>query len=425
MVEKDLMLVNKIKNRDVIFQAPASKAHTLRALILAALARGKSVIINPLLGQDQLHLIGCLKNLGVEILQEDHQLLVTGTSGHFTPIDETLDCGESGVSMNVLTALTSLVDKKVTITGAEGLLLRPIGEVVRGVRQLGTTINFTGEEGFPPISIQGGALSGGVSRISGAKTSQYFSALAMTAPYAENETTLICTDEMSEKPYFDITQQMMAEFGVNITNQNYKEIRIKPQKYTAKEILIEGDYSSASFFMLAASIGNSKITIQGLNPDSCQGDKKIIDFLSSMGSCCRWSKGNLEVSGKDLYAIKTDMKDTPDLVPPMAIAAAFAEGTSEFSGVGHLQYKECNRLEAIITELGKMGIHAGFHRDTLFIEGNRNQIKGAEIETYNDHRIAMSFAVAGLMTGNQRILNPQCVSKSFPDFWERFRIFAE
>jgi 3-phosphoshikimate 1-carboxyvinyltransferase len=418
------MLVNKIKNRDVFFQAPASKAHTLRALVLSALANGKSVITNPLLGQDQLHLIGCLKNLGVEITQKDNQLFVTGNSGHFSPITENLNCGESGVSMNVLTALTSLVEGKTTITGADGLLLRPIGEVVKGIRQLGANVDFIDKIDFPPISIQGKTLLGGVSEISGSKTSQYFSALAMTAPYAENETTLICSDEMSEKPYFDITQEMMSHFGVDIINRNYKQIDIKPQKYKATDILIESDYSSASFFMLAASICKSKILIHGLNPDSRQGDKKIIEYLNLMGSSCHWRDGNLEVVGNNLTAIKTNMKDTPDLVPPMAIAAAFADGTSEFSGVGHLQFKECNRLKAIIIELTKMGIKSYFQNDSLFVEGNKNQITSSEVETYNDHRIAMSFAVAGLVTGDQNIMNPKCVSKSFPDFWEKFRIFS-
>ena len=375
------MTVNKIKNKNVFFQAPPSKAYTLRSLVLSSLAEGESKILGPLLGQDQLHLIGCLKNLGVEIKETDNGLRVNGNSGNFKPVFCTLNCGESGVSMNVLTALACLVDENIILTGSEGLLLRPIGEVVNGVKQLSAEIEYLDKNEFPPISVKSGTLSGGYSEMSGSKTSQYFTSLAMITPYADNITTLVCTDEMSEKPYFDITQEMMSRFGVEIVNHNYKKIEISPRKYRATEIDIESDYSSASFFMLAAAICNSKITIHGLNKSSKQGDRKMLDYLSSMGCSCKWVNGELEVTGDDLNSIKQNMKDTPDLVPPMAIAAAFAEGVSEFTGVGHLQYKECNRLEAVIHELGKMGIRAYFQNDTLFIEGNKADIKG-----YNNHQ---------------------------------------
>jgi 3-phosphoshikimate 1-carboxyvinyltransferase len=227
---------------------------------------------------------------------------------------------------------------------------------------------------------------------------------------------------MTEKPYFDISLQMMAEFGVKAKNNNYKQIEIPKGRYSAMEITIEGDYSSASFFFLAGAICKSKVTVKGLRADTKQGDKAFVAILEKMGCKVSETGEGICIQGGKLAAIEQDMSNLPDLVPPLAIASAFAKGESRLTNIGHLRDKECDRLAVMASELGKMGAEAACDEDGLTIRGS-GKIHGAQIDPHNDHRIAMSFAVAGLATGEQTIENEMCVAKSFPDFWERFEVF--
>jgi 3-phosphoshikimate 1-carboxyvinyltransferase len=419
-----MKIVNKIRNTDVVIDAPPSKAHTLRALIISSLSAGETTIYNPLLGEDQRNIIECLKRLGVKIEAESNKLAVTGAGGKYTPIRNELNVGESGVGMNFLTSAACLSDKPVVITGSKRITERPIREVVEGLRQLGCKIEYLGKEGFPPIKVYGGRIKGGVAQIKGSKTSQYFSSIVISSPYAENKVTLKCVDEMTEKPYFDISLQMMAEFGVKAKNNNYEQIEVPSGRYSAREITIEGDYSSASFFFLAGAICKMKVTVKGLRVDTKQGDKAFLTLLEKMG--CRVSETDKGVciQGGKLSAIEQDMSNLPDLVPPLAIASAFAKGESRLTNIGHLRDKECDRLAVMVSELGKMGADAACDENALIIKGS-GKIQGARIDPHNDHRIAMSFAVAGLATGNQTIEDEMCVAKSFPDFWEKFEVFYQ
>lgn len=415
--------IKKIENLDIEITAPPSKAHTLRALIIGSLADGTTIIKNPLLGEDQLNVINCLKKLGVKIDVANDKITIQGSGGRYKPIENELNVGESGVGMNFLSAAANLSDKPIVITGSKRLMERPIGEVINGMRQLGCKIDYLDKESFPPVKIHGGGIRGGKASIKGSKTSQYFSAIIISSPYAQTDTTLNCTDEMTEKPYFDISLQMMSEFGVNAVNKNYKQIIIPGgKKYSAREMTIEGDYSSASFFFLAAAICKTRITVSGLRTDTKQGDKAFLNLIEKMGCRVLETKDKISVQGAELAAIEQDMSNVPDLVPPMTIACAFAKGTSRLTNIGHLRHKECDRLAVMSSELNKMGVSAQCNEDSLIIEGAK-QAKGAKIDPHNDHRIAMSFAVAGLVTGEQIIENESCVAKSFPDFWERFEIF--
>ncbi len=418
-----MKLVEKIRNADVAMTAPPSKAHTLRALIIGSLAQGETVIKNPLLGQDQLNVISCLKKLGVKIIQTPDKITIQGCGGVYKPVENELNVGESGVGMNFLSAAANLSQKPVVIIGTKRLMERPIDEVINGMRQLGCKIEYLEKQGFPPVTIFGGGIGGGQASIKGAKSSQYFSAITIASPYAQKDVTLNCVDEMTERPYFDISLQMMSEFSVEAQNQNYKKIIIPGgKKYSAKEMTIEGDYSSASFFFLAAAVCKSKIIVKGLRIDTRQGDKAFLNLIQKMGCKVTEAKDNITVEGGKLAAIEQDMSNVPDLVPPIAIACAFAKGTSRLTNIGHLRHKECDRLAVMASELNKMGVSAKCDEDSLIIEGT-NIVKGAKIDPHNDHRIAMSFAVAGLVTGEQIIENENCVAKSFPDFWQRFEVF--
>jgi 3-phosphoshikimate 1-carboxyvinyltransferase len=415
--------IPKISNPKVWIKAPPSKAHTLRSLIIGGLAEGITTIHNPLLGQDQLNVIECLEGLGVAVETSPEKITVLREKGWFNPVRDELNVGESGVGMNFLISAVNYANKPVVLTGAKRILERPVDEVVNGVRQLGGHVDYLHHEGFPPVKAGGSGIKGGRAVISGSKSSQYFSSITIASPLAENDVCLICKDNFTEKPYLDITIEMMEKFGVKATNHNYREININSgQIYQGKDITIEGDYSSASFFFIAAAITGAEVVIEGLNPVSKQGDRHIVDLVSKMGCQIEWKGQTVTARGGPLSSIEVDMSNWPDLVPPMGVAAAFAEGTSRFTHIGHLRYKECDRLAVMAKELDKMGVKAECEEDALVVHGNR-KARGARIDPHNDHRIAMSFAVAGLVTGNQIVENEGCVAKSFPDFWERFKVF--
>jgi len=413
-----------IKNKDVHITAPPSKAHTLRALIIGSLADGQSVICNPLVGQDQLNVIECLRHLGVTIERDKNFIAVSGCSGSYAPAEEKLDVGESGVGMNFLTAASCFAIKPVCITGSKRLCQRPLGELVKGLRQLGCKIEYLEKEGFLPLKNFGAGIKGGRAGIKGGETSQYFSALAISAPYADKQVTLECLDQMSERPYFDISLQMLREFGGQADNQDYKLITVSNGKrYGGRRIQIEGDYSSAAFFFLAAAICGTKVTVEGLNPASRQGDKVFVNLLEKMGCSVTVTGEAVSIEGGVLQAIERDMGNIPDLLPPLSVAAGFAKGTSRFTNVSRLTMKESDRIAVMVSELDKMGVTASYDGDSLLVEG-AEKIQPAVIDPHNDHRIAMSFAAAGLRCGGQVIENEKCVGKSFPDFWEKFEVFT-
>jgi 3-phosphoshikimate 1-carboxyvinyltransferase len=414
--------IEKIQNKIVTVEAPASKAHTLRALIIGSLAEGTTVIEKPLLGRDQLNVIRCLNALGIKIEQQPQKIIVHGSAGRYQPISNELNVGESGVGMNFLTSAACLADKPVVLTGAQRITERPIAEVVQALRQLGCEIEYLKNNGFPPVRVQGGGIKGGQCQMSGRECSQYFSSIIVSAPYAETPVTIVSIDELTEKPYVDITIQIAAEFGIQTVNNNYKEFIIPKGKYEGRTIKIEGDYSSASFFFLAAAISSSTVTVTNLKANTKQGDWAFVDLMSEMGCHIKTEADRITVEGDKLKAFERDMSDIPDLVPPAAIACAFAEGVSRLTNIGHLRHKECDRLAVMASELQKMGVNAQCDETSLIIEGNR-KAQGSVIDPHNDHRIAMSFAAAGLVTGSQQIENPECVAKSFPDFWERFEVF--
>ncbi len=404
---------------------PPSKAHTLRALILASLSDGKSIIHNPLMGEDQKHLINCLINLGVPLSIEQNSVIIEGQSGMFSPISQELFCGESGVAMNFLTALAPFASKPLVLTGKEGLLNRPVGEIVNALRQLGAHISYKNKENYPPLIISPSPLRGGRAVMQGSKTSQYFSSLTIASALAQNDVEILCSDELSEKPYYDITLEMMEKFGVCAQHDQYKRMTIASgQKFTPAEITIEGDYSSSSYFFEAAAICGIEVRLHNMNENSVQGDKKIIDYMKAMGCKIEKTSDALSVKGGKLKPLITDCNDTPDLVPTLAVCAAFADGKSLLKNVSHLKFKECDRISAICTELEKMGIKACLEDNDLAVYGNPKAVHGASIHCYNDHRIAMSFAVPGLILQGQIIDNQSCVSKSFPNFWEVFHVFT-
>lgn len=411
------------KKLNSVVVAPPSKAITLRALFIAGLARGKSVLINPLLAEDQIFAINALKQLGCRIKILKNKVEVAGVDGKPKLPTETIFLGNSGVSMRFMVGIAGLCPSgKIVLDGSDRMRERPIQDLLDSLKPLGIIGKSLNENLCPPVEIQSGNFAGGRTWLSGKLSSQFFSSLLISGTYAKKGIELHCIGSMSSKPYIDLTIDCMKSFGIKAENEKnkYKIFKIKAgQSFKAKNFKIEGDYSSASYFFAAAAITGGKIKAENLNSESLQGDKLFLNVLKKMGCIVKFGKNFVEVKGpKKLKAVSVDMNEMPDLVPTLAVIAAFAKGKTIMKNIGHLVGKESNRIESPATELGKMGIKAIALKDSLKVIGGSPI--GAEIETYNDHRVAMSFAIAGLKIPNIEIKNPDCVNKSFPEFWKCF-----
>jgi 3-phosphoshikimate 1-carboxyvinyltransferase len=411
----------EIKTLDRLFaevEAPPSKAHTLRAIVISALADGCSVIASPLIAEDQEDAIDSLRKLGVRI-DVDKNINVYGVNGSLHPISEEVDIGGSGLTARLLTVIGALANRRFVINGNERMQTgRPIKDLIDAINCLGIYANSLRGNGCVPIEVKPG-FEGGQTTLNGGISSQYFTAIMIAAPYAKKQVTIITQGDLVSKPYIDITIQMMEYFGVQVDKDGYKRFTIPSgQQYHARNYTVEGDYSSAAFFFEAAAITQGRVRVNNLNPSSVQGDKYFVSLLRQMG--CEVNVGSdwVEVVGKPLKGIRADMRDYPDIVTPLAVTAAFANGISEFYNIGHLLYKESNRLTAPVVELRKMGIDALCTEDSLVVNGGKPH--GAEIDTHSDHRMVMGFAPAGLKIPGITIRNPENVGKSFPDFFERF-----
>lgn len=409
--------IKPIGELDAKVAAPPSKAYTLRALFIAALADSKSKLINGLFAEDQQYAANALGKFGAIISFDGKNFIVQGTAGHLNLPKEEIFIGNSGVTARFLTTFAGLAHGKVIITGDERMQQRPIQDLLDAIRPLGIEGKSTTANNCPPIEINGGNFKGGLTSLRGDKSSQYFSSILISAPYAKNDVTIKTAGILMSKPYIDITIDCMKSFGVEVENEDYKKFKVQNgQRYVGREYKIEGDYSSASYFFAAAAVTGGKIEVENLNPDSVQGDKYFLEILKKMGSKVKYGKTSVTVGGAELKGVEVDMSNYPDIVPTLAVVAAFAKGKTKINNIGHLRLKESDRIKAPVNELRKIGINAEEKKNSIEIEGG--QPKGAEIETYNDHRIAMSFAVAGLAVDGIKIKNMECVNKSFPRFFE-------
>jgi len=398
-------------------KVPASKSYTNRALLIAALADGKSILRNVLVSDDTKFMRNALEDMGVKIEDKGEDLVVHGTAGKLVAPKDELFVGNAGTAMRFLTAAISLADGNVVLTGNDRMKKRPIKDLVDGLGQLGVKIECS--NGFPPINVSGGSLDGGKVKIKGDKSSQYFSSIMMSAPYAKNDVEIKVEGDLTSKSYIDITTDIMKKFGVIVENNDHKSFKIKAgQKYNAIEYEIEGDASSATYFFAAAAITKGKITVKGINPDSVQGDIGFSLVLEKMGCKVEVGKDSITIVGDELRGIDVDMNFMPDAVQTLAVVALFAKGETTIKNIANLRIKETDRIAALATELKKLGAKVEEGNDNLTIIPR--EYNGCSIDTYDDHRMAMSFALAGLKIDGVKINNPECVSKSFPTFWEVF-----
>ncbi len=396
--------------------APPSKAHTLRALFLGAMASGDTVLQSPLLADDQKIAIQTLTQLGARFRISKDKVSIIGTGGGRSKSPGTLFVGNSGVSCRFLTAVAPLLSEgPVTIDGDPAMRQRPLTQLLLALDMLG--ISSHSETGCPPLTLECRQFKGGATTVAGNISSQYLSAILIAAPYAEKDVVVSVEGELKSRPYVAITLDLMRQFGAEVEANGalYKVMAGKTYQ-GADPFEVEGDYSNASYFLAQAAVTHTRVTVDRLSPHSLQGDKKIVDILEQFGCHISREGASVTVEGRPLSAIHVDMSDTPDIVPTVAVVAAFAKGTTEINGVGHLRYKETDRLAAVMAELNKMGINTRCNEETLWIEGGSP--RAAEIDTYNDHRIAMAFSIAQRMVPEIVIKNPECVNKSFPSFFD-------
>ena len=397
---------------------PGSKSYTHRMLIAAALSNGECRIGNPLRSEDTLLTLNALRQMGIGIDDSAADpIIVSGRHGTFRSSSDQIYLGNSGTSMRLLTAVAALGRGRFTLTGTDRMTERPIQDLIDALQQLGVRIRSINRNGCPPVEVHADRLKGGPVTVNCQTSSQYLSALLLIAPCTEIGLDISVTGGPVSKPYIDMTVDVMHKFCVTVRRDGYDRFEVTGrQTYRSGAYTVEADGSQAGYFWAAAAVCGTKIKVKGLTPASCQGDLNFVGLLKSMGCEVEIEPDGIAVRGGHLRALDVDMGDMPDLVPTLAVVAAFAEGTTVIRNVAHLKAKESDRLTAVVNELIKMGIKAGCSADELTVAGGKPH--GAGIETYGDHRIAMSFAIAGLVTPGTFIRDESCVEKSFPNFWE-------
>lgn len=401
---------------------PGSKSLTNRYVICAALADGDSVLRRASMSDDARSMVAALASLGLSARLEPigAEIIVRGAGGLIPALEADLNVGHAGTTMRFLTALCCLGRGSYRLDGSARMRERPIGDLVEGLRELGATIGYEGEEGFPPLTVRGGGLSGGRAAFEDAPSSQFISAVLMAAPYAASDVMIEVRGRGVSRPYLDLTLDVMRTMGVEVLEMDGRYIVPAAQRYHGRAIVIEPDASGASYFWAAAAVTGGRVAVPGLGRASRQGDVRFCDVLTQMGCTAAEQQGGIEVQGPPpggLRGIDVDLNDMPDTVQTLAVVALFAQGPTRIRNVANLRIKETDRLDALRRELTKLGARVELHEAGLTVHPPA-VVRPAAIDTYGDHRMAMSFAIAGLRCGGLVIRDAACVSKSVPEFYD-------
>ena len=437
--------VNKSEVKGKV-RVPSSKSQTLRGLMCAALSRGESEIVNPLISEDTAAAVDVLSKVGVSIKQEEGLWRVTG--GTFREPEKDLYCGESATTLRFMTAICSIIPGQCYLVGGPSLSKRPVKSLVEALKMLKVKCSMEGKT-TPPVTVEGGTLKGGVTELPGNISSQFISALLLVAPFAEEKVSIKLSTPLTSKPYVLMTLRCLREFGISVSRE-FDRFIVTRQRYKATRFAVEGDWSSASYF-LALGAFSEGIEVENLSTSSLQGDRVILDFLRGMGAKVRITGNTVTVSRGNLRAIHADLSDCIDLLPTIAVLAALADGTSEFTGIERARVKESNRVAAIREGLSKMGVAVTEDRDRLTVAGLATEKPAVDeddeeeteeggageegksadgavpepeaivIDSKDDHRIAMAFAVLGTAVGGITIDGAECVAKTYPGFWDELK----
>jgi 3-phosphoshikimate 1-carboxyvinyltransferase len=405
--------VHKTELIEGIVKAPPSKSYTHRALIISFLAEGQSKLKYPLYSEDTLASLNACRSFGCEIISDNAECIVQGTGGNLKTPDNVLDVKNSGTTLRLMTSVASLCPDYVVITGDDSLRKRPMQDLLDSLKNLGVTVFSARGNGMPPIIVKRGFV-GGSTEIKGSLSSQFLSSMLIASPYAEKPVNIHISGDLISKPYVDMTVDIIKKFGVKIDHDNYNFFHVDPNRYKAREYVVEGDYSSASYIIGAAAVLDSKVKIKNLFKNSKQGDKRILDILARMGASIKVKKDEILIKGnKTLYGTNIDLRNNPDLLPTVAAVGAVSEGITKISGVEHARYKETDRIHACALELSKLGVNVKELKDGLIVESGA---KGGVVDSHGDHRLVMALSIVGLKVGNVIIKNASVYDVSFPNF---------
>ncbi|EJZ6233072.1 3-phosphoshikimate 1-carboxyvinyltransferase [Salmonella enterica] len=415
------LTLQPIARVDGAINLPGSKSVSNRALLLAALACGKTVLTNLLDSDDVRHMLNALSALGINYtLSADRTRCdITGNGGPLrAPGALELFLGNAGTAMRPLAAALCLGQNEIVLTGEPRMKERPIGHLVDSLRQGGANIDYLEQENYPPLRLRGGFIGGDI-EVDGSVSSQFLTALLMTAPLAPKDTIIRVKGELVSKPYIDITLNLMKTFGVEIANHHYQQFVVKggQQYHSPGRYLVEGDASSASYFLAAGAIGGT-VKVTGIGRKSMQGDIRFADVLEKMGATITWGDDFIACTRGELHAIDMDMNHIPDAAMTIATTALFAKGTTTLRNIYNWRVKETDRLFAMATELRKVGAEVEEGHDYIRITPPA-KLQHADIGTYNDHRMAMCFSLVALSDTPVTILDPKCTAKTFPDYFEQ------
>jgi 3-phosphoshikimate 1-carboxyvinyltransferase len=419
----DSLTLKAISKVDGQINLPGSKSLSNRALLLAALAKGFTEISNLLNSEDVSHMLTALRRLGVhyELADQGTSCSVYGNGGALCADQPTeLFLGNAGTAMRPLCAALCLGFGEFTLTGEPRMEERPIGSLVDALLEAGAGITFLKNQNYPPLRILAKGLTGGVISIDGSVSSQFLTALLMSLPLAREDSAINIVGELVSRPYIDMTLDMMNKFGVTVENQNYRRFLVAGKQIyqSPGKFLVEGDASSASYFLAAAAVKGGTVTVTGVGRKSIQGDIRFADVLEKMGAKVSWADESISVSRGDLRGVDMDLNHIPDAAMTVATVALFAKGPTTIRNIYNWRVKETDRLAAMATELRKLGASVVEGEDFITITPPV-QLKHAVIDTYNDHRIAMCFSLAALGPASVTINDPGCTAKTFPDYFEK------
>ena len=396
---------------------PGSKSITNRALVCAALAEGRSTLTGTLDSEDTRVMIEALRQLSIAVRHDPATAVVevAGCGGQL-PVDQAnLYVANSGTTVRFLTALLTLGHGTYRLDGTPRMRERPIGDLLEALRQLGAEVVSETENGCPPVIVHARGLSGGHANVAGAISSQFLSGLLMAAPYARADVELTVQGELVSRPYVDMTLAVMAAFGVKVEEDAGRFSIAAPQTYRGRFYSVEPDASAASYFLAAAAITRGEVTVEGLSKDSLQGDVAFCECLRQMGCKVQYGPDSITVVGRPLHGIDVDMNSISDTVQTLGAVALLADGPTVIRNVAHIRHKETDRIAALATELRKLGAEVDERADGLTI--TPGTLCAAEIDTYDDHRMAMSLALVGLAAPGVVIRDPGCTAKTYPDFF--------
>lgn len=419
-LEADELTIRTLADFSGVVRVLGSKSYSNRYLAIASLSGEATTIDGALVSDDTVYLARAIEQFGharVTIDAPNARFEVIPTGQPMRAPEDEIYVGAAGTPIRFLISMAGHAKGISTITGTKRMQERPMGSLLDALPALGVEAVSVRGNGSPPIQVKGGDFRGGATRISGAVSSQFTSSLLINAIRAEQDVEVTIIDDLISKPYVNMTIAALAEMGVRVERDGFTRFVVPAgQKVRGGQVTVEPDASGMSYFLAVAAVLGGQVTIPGIGSGSHQGDVGLVDALVKMGCRADVTENSITISGGELHGIDIDMESMPDVVPTLAVVAAFAKGTTHISNIASLRIKECDRIAAVTTELRKMGITVEEHADALTITGGTPH--GAVIDTYDDHRIAMCFAIAGLRTEGVVIKEPGCVAKSFPTFWQ-------